>query len=74
MSLLSLDKVSFDYTRDRRTLRDVSFTLERGGSLGLLSMHERISLTGGSLELKSSAQDGTRISAVFPTTVSPLPH
>ena len=47
---------------------------ERGGSLGLLSMHERISLTGGSLELKSSAQDGTRISAVFPTTVSPLPH
>jgi PAS domain S-box-containing protein len=45
---------------------------ERGGSLGLLSMHERISLTGGTLELRSSSGHGTRISAVFPLTVSPL--
>jgi peptide/nickel transport system ATP-binding protein len=36
MSLLSLDHVSFDYTRERRTLSDVSFSLERGASLGLV--------------------------------------
>ena len=36
MSLLELSRVSFGYTRDRRTLTDVSFTLERGASLGLV--------------------------------------
>jgi ABC-type microcin C transport system duplicated ATPase subunit YejF len=36
MSLLDVDHVSFDYTRERRTLADVSFALERGTSLGLV--------------------------------------
>jgi ABC-type microcin C transport system duplicated ATPase subunit YejF len=36
MSLLELSRVSFGYTRDRRTLTDVSFTLEAGGRLGLV--------------------------------------
>lgn len=36
MSLLEVDRVSFDYTRERSTLSDVSFTLERGTSLGLV--------------------------------------
>ena len=36
MSLLEVNQVSFDYTRERRTLSDLSFTLQRGASLGLV--------------------------------------
>ena len=36
MSLLAVDHVSYRYTRERPVLEDVSFTLERGRSLGLV--------------------------------------
>lgn len=39
---------------------------ERGGSLGVLGMHERASLVGGSLSLLSAPGRGTMIDAVFP--------
>ena len=39
---------------------------ERSGSLGLLGMHERASLAGGSLTLLSAPGRGTEVEAVFP--------
>ncbi|HYD85073.1 MAG TPA: ATP-binding protein, partial [Opitutus sp.] len=39
---------------------------ERGGSLGLLGMHERASLAGGTLTLLSAPGRGTEVEAVFP--------
>lgn len=44
----------------------------RSGSLGLLGMHERLSLAGGTFTLRSSPGQGTRVEAVFPTT-QPFP-
>lgn len=44
---------------------------ERGGSLGLLGMHERASLAGGSLSLLSAPGRGTLIEAVFPLSNHP---
>ena len=48
---------------------DVKASLERaalGNSLGLLGMQERIHTVGGSLEIDSSPQSGSRITARFP--------
>lgn len=39
---------------------------ERGGSLGLLSLHERALLAGGSLTLLSAPGHGTEVEAIFP--------
>jgi len=47
---------------------------EGGGSLGLLGMHERASLAGGSLTLHSAPGQGTQIEAVFPLSNSSAPH
>ena len=44
---------------------------ERGGSLGVLGMHERASLVGGSLSLLSAPGRGTMIDAVFPLSNPP---
>lgn len=44
---------------------------ERGGSLGLLGMHERALLAGGTLTLLSAPGRGTEIEAVFPLSNSP---
>jgi signal transduction histidine kinase len=38
----------------------------RGPSRGLVGMHERIELLGGSLRIESTPDDGTRIQAVIP--------
>jgi PAS domain S-box-containing protein len=43
---------------------------ERGGSLGLLGMHERASLAGGALTLLSAPGRGTEVEAVFPLSNS----
>jgi two-component system sensor histidine kinase UhpB len=43
---------------------------EKGGSLGLLSMHERASLAGGKLTLLSAPGRGTEVEAVFPLSNS----
>jgi signal transduction histidine kinase len=40
---------------------------ERGGGFGLVGMHERVSLAGGRLELRSAPGEGTTIEATFPT-------
>jgi signal transduction histidine kinase len=37
-----------------------------GGSLGLLGMHERVRLCGGSLKISSSRNAGTRVLASIP--------
>ncbi|MEA3187005.1 MAG: hypothetical protein QOD99_835 [Chthoniobacter sp.] len=39
----------------------------RGGSIGLLSMNERVSLLGGEMEVSSAPGRGTEIRAWFPT-------
>jgi len=39
----------------------------RGGGFGLVGMHERVSLTGGRLELRSAPGEGTTIEATFLT-------
>lgn len=44
---------------------------ERGGSLGLLGMHERALLAGGSLTLLSAPRRGTEVEAIFPLGTSP---
>jgi two-component system sensor histidine kinase UhpB len=44
---------------------------ERGGSLGLLGMHERALLAGGSLTLTSAPGRGTELEAVFPLSNPP---
>ena len=41
-----------------------------GGSLGLLGMHERVRLCGGSLEISSSADSGTNVLATIPLVYS----
>lgn len=38
----------------------------QGKSFGLLGMKERVELTGGSIEIKSERQKGTRVTAFFP--------
>lgn len=43
---------------------------EKGGSLGLLSMHERASLAGGKLTLLSAPGRGTEVEVVFPLSNS----
>ncbi|HVU25629.1 MAG TPA: response regulator [Opitutus sp.] len=53
------DGVGFDATAARARA-------ESGGSLGLLGMHERASLAGGTLSLLSSPSRGTEVEAVFP--------
>ena len=47
------------------------FQAERSGSLGLLGMHERASLAGGALTLRSSPGQGTRLEVVFPLSATP---
>jgi signal transduction histidine kinase len=37
-----------------------------GGSLGMVSMEERVALEGGSLELRSAPGQGTVLLATFP--------
>lgn len=46
---------------------------ERGGSLGLLGMHERALLAGGSLTLLSAPGRGTEVEAVFPLSLPAEP-
>lgn len=53
------DGVGFDAAAARRRS-------ESGGSLGLLGMHERASLAGGTLTLLSVPGRGTEVEAVFP--------
>lgn len=43
---------------------------ERSGSLGLLGMHERASLAGGTLSLLSAPDRGTEVEAIFPLSNS----
>ena len=38
----------------------------QGASLGLVGMEERVSLAGGSLDVRSTAGKGTEIHALFP--------
>jgi signal transduction histidine kinase len=40
---------------------------KRGGGFGLVGMHERVSLAGGTLELRSAPGKGTTIEATLPT-------
>ncbi len=47
---------------------------ERSGSLGLLGMHERASLAGGTLTLLSAPDRGTEVEAIFPLSNSNDPH
>ncbi len=47
---------------------------ERGGSLGLLGMHERASLAGGTLTLLSAPGRGTEVEAVFPLSNATESH
>jgi signal transduction histidine kinase len=54
--LLSDDGVGFDVNRDDG----------RRGSLGLLSMRERISLVAGTFEIQSTLGEGTRVTAWVP--------
>lgn len=53
------DGVGFDAAATR-------LRAERSGSLGLLGMHERASLAGGTLTLLSAPGRGTEVEAVFP--------
>jgi signal transduction histidine kinase len=58
------DGVGFDVgaARDRAT---------QGASLGLLGMEERVALTGGSIDIHSTAGTGTEILVRFPTRSGP---
>ncbi|ACB74116.1 hybrid sensor histidine kinase/response regulator [Opitutus terrae] len=58
------DGVGFDATSARGRA-------ERGGSLGLLGMHERALLAGGTLTLLSAPGRGTEIEAIFPLSIPP---
>lgn len=61
------DGAGFDATSARNRA-------ERGGSLGLLGMHERALLAGGSLTLTSAPARGTELEAIFPLSNPPETH
>jgi signal transduction histidine kinase len=60
------DGVGFDLDSARRRAA-------AGGSLGVVSMEERVALTGGSLELRTAPGQGTILLATFPLKPSAEP-